>query len=273
VAAHITARLYLFWSVKLITLTTDFGTRDWFVGTMKGVMLGIQPRAAIVDIAHEIPPGDIRAGAFALAASFAYFPKGTIHVAVVDPGVGGERKAIAVQTANYSFVGPDNGVLSWALAREEIKAIRALENKTYFLSPISRTFHGRDIFAPVAAHLSSGVPISKFGPALQNFARLPWPEPRRTGGRVQGEIIYFDRFGNAVTNIRVHDLPSSARKPTRIRMKGRSLPIGEFYQAVAPGRALALNGSSGLLEISVNGGSAAEILKLTIGDQLTVEPR
>ena len=154
--------------MRLITLTTDFGTRDWFVGTMKGVILGIQPRARVVDITHEIGGGEVRAGAFALRASYSFFPQGTVHIAVVDPGVGSPRRALAVQTANYFFVGPDNGVLSFALMRERIKSIHALENEKYFLKPVSRTFHGRDIFAPVAAHLSRGVSIQTFGPRLKD---------------------------------------------------------------------------------------------------------
>src|SRR3989442_15159550 len=182
--------------MQLITLATDFGFSDWFVGTMKGVILGIAPRAAIVDITHEIPAGDIRAGAFALRASYRFFPKGTVHVVVVDPGVGSERKAIVVETDNYFFIGPDNGVLSWALAKERIKTIRALENEHYFLHPISGTFHGRDIFAPVAAHLASGVPTRKLGPVSKDFMRLPWPEPKRARNRIEAKIVCIDRFGN-----------------------------------------------------------------------------
>src|SRR5271169_1802298 len=131
---------------RLVTLTTDFGTRDWFVGTMKGVIHRIAPRARIIDLTHEITPGDIRAGAFALAAGCRFFPKGTVHVAVVDPGVGSRRQGIAVQTANAVFVGPNNGLLSWTLAKEKIRAIHALENEACFLQPVSRTFHGRDVF-------------------------------------------------------------------------------------------------------------------------------
>src|SRR5262245_4734331 len=143
--------------MHVITLTTDFGTRDWFAGTMKGVILGINPRATIVDLTHGIPAGDVRTGAFALAAGYRFFPKGTVHVAVVDPGVGGKRGALAVQTANYFFVGPDNGVLSFALRDEKIKAIYRLENRELFMKAVSHTFHGRDVFAPVAAYLSRGI--------------------------------------------------------------------------------------------------------------------
>jgi len=187
--------------VSVITLTTDFGTYDWFVGTLKGVIADIAPKAKVIDLTHDLPPGDIRGGAFALEAGCRFFPKGTVHVAVVDPGVGSRRKAIAVQTASGVFVGPDNGVLSWALAKEKFVAIQVLENEDYFLHPVSQTFHGRDVFAPVAAHLSRGVPIKKFGPALKDFVRLDWPEPRRQRGGVEGEVVYIDRFGNAITNI------------------------------------------------------------------------
>ena len=175
--------------------------RDWFVGTMKGVITGINPRAIVTDITHEIPAQDIRAGAFALMASYKYFPKGTVHVVVVDPGVGSRRRAIAVQTLNHFFVGPDNGMLSWALAQEKIKAIRQLENRRYFLKPVSRTFHGRDIFAPVAAHLSRGLPWFRLGRELEDFVRLPWPKATKRGAETRCEAIYIDRFGNAITNI------------------------------------------------------------------------
>src|SRR5262245_32283700 len=193
--------------MQTITLTTDFGTRDWFVGTMKGVILGIKPRARVVDITHEIAPGDIRGGAFALMASCRYFPKGTLHVAVVDPGVGSRRRAIAVRTANSILIGPDNGVLSWALRGETIQSIRQLENRRYFLEPVSRTFHGRDIFAPVAAHLSRGVALERLGRELHDLVRLPWPEPVKQREEIRGEIVYIDRFGNAITNIRGERIP------------------------------------------------------------------
>jgi len=197
--------------VQIITLTTDFGTQDWFGGTMKGVIFGVAPRATIVDITHEIPAGDIRAGAFALAASCRFFPKGTVHVAVIDPGVGGRRKAIAVQTANYFFVGPDNGVLSFALAREKIKSLHRLENPDCFLQPVSQIFHGRDIFAPVAAHLGCGTSVGKLGPAQKGFVRLSWPQPRVRRNRIEGEVVFIDRFGNAMTNIKNSSLSRQGR--------------------------------------------------------------
>jgi hypothetical protein len=214
-------------------LTTDFGTRDWFVGTMKAVILGIHPRTNVVDITHEIPPGDIRAGAFALLASCRYFPKGTVHAAVVDPGVGSQRRAIAVRTTNGFFVGPDNGVLSWALAREKIKTVRFLENRRYFLEPVSRTFHGRDIFALVAAHLSRGLSATRLGPELKDFVRLPWPPTTRQRGAVQGEIVHIDHFGNAITNI--EEELDSCEGPGTCEMMGKQkvrCALAEFYGAV-----------------------------------------
>lgn len=248
-----------------ITLITDFGVKDWFVGTMKGVIYGIYPQASIVDVTHEIGRGDIRAGAFALAAAYRYFPPQTIHVAVVDPGVGSARGALAVETKDYFFVGPDNGVLSWALAKEKIVTIRRLENRKYFLPEVSQTFQGRDVFAPVAAYLSKGMPCAKFGPAQQELVRLPWPEPTRQGGEIRGEVVYIDHFGNAITNI-----PNSVHAETRRRggalLLGKKwVPMGMFYQAVGKGKAVAVPGSAGFVEIAVNGGSAARKMKLKVG--------
>ncbi|MEW6303277.1 MAG: SAM-dependent chlorinase/fluorinase [Verrucomicrobiota bacterium] len=252
--------------MRIITLTTDFGLQDWFVGTMKGVILGFNPRAAIVDITHDIPPGDIRAGAFALAASYRYFPRGTIHVAVVDPGVGTKRNALAVRTRDYTFIGPDNGVLSFALRNEKVKSIRRIANEKLFLHPVSRTFHGRDIFAPVAAHLSRGLAFARVGPSLNDFTKLPWPEPRIGTRGLEGEIIHVDRFGNAITN-----LPASAIKShSTIRVRGASVPVVENYQAVPPGHLAAVPGSSDFLELAVNGGSAARKLRLRPSNKVTL---
>ena len=277
--------------MRIITLTTDFGTRDWFVGTMKGIILGIQPRAQVVDITHEVPPGDIRAGAFALMAACRHFPKGTVHVAVVDPGVGSQRQAIAVQTANGIFIGPDNGVLSWVLIQEKIKTIRLLEERKYFLEPLSRTFHGRDIFAPVAAHVSRGLLVQLLGRELKDFCRLPWPTPMKgapssasarryilkraepvLGAPVQGEIIYLDRFGNAITNIEAGLLHGEVTGTCKVRVKRKvRCKLAECYSAVSAGHPVAVIGSSGLLEIAVNGGSAERKLGLKIGDEVMAE--
>jgi S-adenosylmethionine hydrolase len=263
--------LLLALGMHLITLTTDFGTSDWFVGTMKGVMLGINPRARIVNLTHGVPAGDIRAGAFALAAACKFFPKGTVHVAVVDPGVGSEREAIAVETERYRFVSPDNGVLWWALRNETIRKVRALKNERYFLRELSKTFHGRDIFAPVAAHLSRGVPIEKLGPSKKEFVRLEWPEPRINERSIEGEVIYIDRFGNAITNLGVDVLRALDGRRLEVFVRGkRRCSVEACYAAVQPGKPVAVFGSSGFLEIAVNGGSAEKNFGLKAGTRISV---
>jgi S-adenosylmethionine hydrolase len=238
---------------------------------MKGVIAGIAPKAKVIDLTHDLAPSDIRGGAFALEAGCRFFPKGTVHVAVVDPGVGSRRKAIAVQTASGVFVGPDNGVLSWALAKEEVAAIHVLENEDYFLRPVSQTFHGRDVFAPVAAQLSRGVPIKKLGPALKDFVRLEWPEPRRQRDGIEGEVVYIDRFGNAITNLESGLLLGSDWASCEVYAKRRRVcPLNTFYQSVALKTPVALPGSSGFLEIAVNGGSAEKLLGLRIGARVVL---
>lgn len=256
--------------MRCITLTTDFGTADWFVGAMKGVIDSLAPNSRVIDLTHEIAPGDIRAGAFALFAGYSFFSKQTIHVAVVDPGVGTKRRAIAVRTADYTFVGPDNGLLSWALAGQKVQAIHALENPDYFLPNVSSTFHGRDIFAPVAAHLSKGVRLSRLGPRQENLIRLPWPEPIRSPTRIQGEVLYIDRFGNAITNVRAEMLNAFKSKPALFLNRKRLCFVAAAYQAVPAGRLAAVLGSSGFLEIAVNGGSAGKRLGLRVGTKIAV---
>jgi S-adenosyl-L-methionine hydrolase (adenosine-forming) len=258
--------------MRIITLTTDFGTRDWFVGTMKGVILGINPRATLVDITHEIPPGDIRAAAFVLASSYQYFPEGTIHMVVVDPGVGSGRKAIVIQTARYFFVGPDNGVLSLAVAAEKIKAIRSLENPKYQVQPRSRTFHGRDLFAPAAAHLACGLSMRSFGRALHSFKTLSTNAPRVTPSGIQGEVQYVDCFGNCITNISQREL-ARLRGPSQVVItKGQGrFPIKEFYDAVPAGKPVAVISSMGFLEIAINGDSAAARFQIKVGDRIRIQ--
>ncbi len=257
--------------MSIITFTTDFGSSACFTGTIKGVILGINPRTTVVDITHEIAPGDIRAGAFVLKSSCHFFSKGTIHVAVVDPGVGSGRRAIVVQARDYCFVGPDNGVLSWALAKQEIKAVHELENADYFLPDVSATFHGRDVFAPVAAHLSSGVPVRKLGPRLKEFARLPWPEAVRNRRGIDGEVMFIDRFGNAITNIPTTAFPQLRKAKVAVFLEGKRVcQLGGFYQSVPKGMPVALPGSSGFVEIAINGGNAAQRLRLHCGKALTL---
>jgi len=258
--------------MRVITLTTDFGQADWFVGSMKGVILSIEPRAVIVDVTHGIPPGNIHAGAFALRAGYRSFPRGSVHVVVVDPGVGGTRKAIAVQTKDYVFISPDNGVLSWALANEQTKTIRALENERYFRPPVSRTFHGRDIFAPVAARLASGLPLSIIGPRLRHMKRLDWPGVTRTQNGIAGEVIYIDRFGNGITTIQNEVLRSRRNAFCEIQIGKRKLlfPLRSSYDSVPIKSPVALPGSTGFLEIAINGGSAEQLLGLKIGMRVSL---
>ena len=257
--------------MRIITLTTDFGTDDWFVGTMKGVIACINPAANAVDITHAIGSGDIRAGSFALAATYRYFPKGTIHVAIVDPGVGSKRRAIVIQTENYFFLGPDNGVLSFALRGEKVKAVRTLENKAYILKSVSQTFHGRDVFAPVAAHLARGISVAKLGPVIRDFVRLDWPEAKVHGKSFEGEVIYIDKFGNAITNIPAASIASPGDGHFEV-FKGRKriCAIRTHYQCVPAMQAVAVPGSSGYLEIAVNGGNASAILGLHVEDSIEV---
>jgi len=257
--------------VSVITLTTDFGTQDWFVGTMKGVILSIAPRAQVVDITHQISPGDIRAGAFALMAATPYFPKGTIHVAVVDPGVGSERRAIAVQTKKAVFIGPDNGLLTWALRHETIRSLRQITNEALFRQPVSRTFHGRDIFAPTAAHLANGTKFAQVGPEITDWQQLPWPEVQRTSKTLTGEILHIDRFGNAITNLS-YDLMSEAEwSQAQVMVKRHELGVPQTsYAAVKHGQPLAILSSAGFLEIAVNSGFAEKQFKLKVGDKVVV---
>jgi S-adenosylmethionine hydrolase len=256
-------------SMSDITLTTDFGTRDWFVGTMKGVILGIRPGAQIVDITHEIAIGNIRGGAFALMAAAPYFPNGTIHVVVVDPGVGSERRAIAVQTKEAIFIGPDNGVLSWALRGQSIRSVREITNERFFRHPVSRTFHGRDIFAPTAAHLAVGKKFRQVGPEINDWVQLPWPIPQRSGNAITGEVLHVDRFGNAITNL-PHDLLNGTEW-TRSQIVVNRYKLGTpqaSYAAAKKRQPLAILSSSGFLEVAVNGGSAEKQLKLKTGSKV-----
>jgi S-adenosylmethionine hydrolase len=235
------------------------------------VIASIAPGARVIDLTHGLPQGDIRTGAFALAASCRFFPKGTVNIAVVDPGVGSQRKAVAVQTAKGVFVAPDNGVLSWVLAKEKVTAIHALENKAYCLQPVSQTFHGRDVFAPAAAYLSRGTPIRELGPALTDLVRLEWPQPRQRRDGFEGEVVYIDHFGNAITNLEAGRLQPSIDATCEIHARRRQVcPVGTHYQAVAPKSLVAVVGSSGFLEIAVNGGSAEKALGLQVGDRVVL---
>lgn len=253
--------------MAIITLLTDFGDRDIYVASMKGVILGLNPQAVLVDLSHEVAPQDVRAGAFLLAAAAPYFPQGAIHLAVVDPGVGSQRRALAARCKGRFWVGPDNGLfsLAWAGA-PDLQAV-SLENPVYFRPEVSATFHGRDIFAPVAAHLSLGVELHRLGPPLPDPVSLPYPAPVFAGETARGEIIYVDHFGNLVSNIKADTLRHwLGGHAGRIRVGNVILPgLSHTYQDAAPGQFLALEGSHGFLEIACNRDHAARRLAAGMG--------
>jgi len=253
----------------VISLLTDFGYSDWYVGTMKGVIYSINPHARIVDICHTAKPHHIIGGAFMLSASYRYFPGGTIHAAVVDPGVGGQRKPIIVKTERYYFVAPDNGLLSFVLEAEKMLKMVEIVNSKFFLKPVSRTFHGRDIFAPAAAYLSKGVPIEEFGREISKIIRIEAPKPVLLGGRkARGHVLYIDTFGNAIT-----DVPSSILSGYfRLIIKGTVIEaVYDSYSQASDGEVFGIIGSYGNLEIAVKEGSAAARLSLKEGDEFTIE--
>jgi len=243
----------------VISLLTDFGTADYFVGAVKGAILSVNPSAVIVDITHEIPPQDVAAGAFTLLAAYKTFPAGTIHVAVVDPGVGSTRRPIIVSANEQFFVGPDNGLFTYICDREPSHRIIHVTAERFFRRDVSTTFHGRDIFAPVAAALSNGVAVEEFGPEIDDAVRLPSLEtPLR--------IIHIDRFGNCVTNI------TRDRSPGEIVVKGRTIrEFRRFYGEGDEASLFAIWGSAGFLELSVNGGSAAKVLSVRVGEQIATK--
>ena len=256
---------------KLITLLTDFGTKDPYAGIMKGVIFGINPDAQVIDLSHGIPRQDLLAAALVLWASVPYFPRGTIHVAVVDPEVGTKRRALLLQAEGSYFIGPDNGILSLAVAGKKTEKIVDLTNEVFHLGPKSRTFHGRDIFAPVAAYLSLGIPPGDFGPAAQDFVRLPWPEVIKGERAIEGEVIYIDSFGNLVTNIQRRDLESLEIERLRITLGEVTICGVARNYAAGASPFVALINSWDLLEISVFKGSAQLERRAKIGDRVRVE--
>jgi hypothetical protein len=257
-------------SSPVITLLTDFGLQDGYVACMKGVILEICPDAKLVDISHLIDPFNVRSAAFVLCSSYVYFPRGTIHLAVVDPGVGTERGAIAIRTAQGFFVGPDNGLFSLMLQKETFPEARRIDNGQFGRSPLSSTFHGRDLFAPVAAHIARGVPFEILGPPCDP-AFVEWGEPVIGDGEVKGEVIHIDRFGNAIINVMGVTLETLGPfgKWTISAGKTEIDSIEQTYGRVRAGEALALTGSSGFIEIAVNRGNAALELGLAQGTKVT----
>ena len=287
---------------RVITLLTDFGNQDAYVGIVKGVIAGINPFANIVDICHSIPPQDIFSSAYLLYSSYKYFPRKTIHVAVVDPGVGSRRDIVCVETKDCFFLVPDNGILGFIIQNEKPKSIFRVTNNKYFLPSPSNTFHGRDVFAPVAAHLSLGVKPQQLGIKIDQLEQLNIPKPvRKKTGRVEGQIIYIDRFGNLITNIKKEYLikgvggqeseDRSQKLENRIKQRkttlkelfslcntietviGRKKVVGlsNTYLDVNAGEPLVLFGSAGFLEVSINQGNAQRYFKADKGSKIIIE--
>jgi len=258
----------------LLTLTTDFGMEDGNVGVMKGVILGLNPQAVIVDLSHDIPPQGIANAAYVLRRAYQFFPQGTIHVVVVDPGVGTDRRPIAVPSSRALFVAPDNGVLSYVLDHlreigDHPQAVH-LNNPAYWLPEVSHVFHGRDIFAPVAAHLSLGLPIDDLGPRIDDLVALPAAHHMRQPGRVAGQVMHVDHFGNLLTNISRSDLLPLGRTVTttvgEVRINGLCTTFGHGHN----GQLIAYIDSSGHLAIAVVNGSAQELLYSREGERVEV---
>jgi S-adenosylmethionine hydrolase len=248
----------------VVTLLTDFGLDDAYVGTVKGVILAINPRARLVDLTHAVPPQDVRRAALLLASAWRFFPRGTVHLAVVDPGVGGGRRPIAVQAGGHYFVGPDNGLLGFCFDLPAARGV-VLAEPSYHRRPVSHTFHGRDVFAPVAAHCSRGVGLDAFGPPVRHPVRLSGFPPRRAGGRVQGEVLLADRFGNLLTSLTGRDLPGPTDRGVLRIGRARIRGLARTY-AERPRQALgALIESSGRVEVFVREGSARQRLGLGPG--------
>jgi len=259
-------------AAQIITLTSDFGYRDPFVGTMKGVILRINPAATLVDLTHGIEPQDIMGGALSLAAAVPYFQRGTVHLAVVDPGVGSNRKPIVIETADAFYVGPDNGVLSLAVRSSRVICTVQLSNADYHLKPTSSTFHGRDIFSPAAARISTGTPIRDLGGIVDTFAALDWPAIERNGDSLTGQVIYIDHFGNLISNIRASDLDTVSSNLAITIHETTITCISSSYSSAGQGNYLAIFNSWGLLEVSRCNGNARLGLGARIGSTVSITP-
>jgi len=268
---------------SIVTITTDFGTQDGYVPAMKGAMLSIAPSARLVDVSHEIHPQDVMEAAFVLKTTQPYFPEGTVHLVVVDPGVGTDRRAVALRHGGHLYVGPDNGVFPLVLEGETPDAVVELDDPSAWRSDApSTTFHGRDIFAPAAAHLAAGRSLDAVGTPIDRLESLHWARPTTAYGTVQGWVVHVDHFGNCITNIRRSTLadalnrgesPAPDTLPSLTAYAGNTVleHVRSTYGEVAEEEPLLLFGSSGLLEVSVNGGNAAERLDIRKGDSIKLE--
>ncbi len=254
--------------MPVITLLSDFGLSDYFVGAVKGVMLSLNPDVAFVDISHQVPPQDIFTGAFTLSQAYSCFPQGTVHFAVVDPGVGTSRKALAATAAGHYFVAPDNGILTYIMEANEDFVAYEITADHYFRKPVSATFHGRDVFAPVAAWISRKIELHQFGPVLQSPVRLQIPPLKRVrDALIQGTILAIDHFGNLITNLK----PEDVSMPFKILAGQREITaLRRTYGEGMSGEVIVVPGSAGFLEIAVKGGSAAATLNMKAGAPIGV---
>jgi S-adenosyl-L-methionine hydrolase (adenosine-forming) len=252
----------------IVTLTTDYGTNDHLVAVLKGVILKINPEVTIVDINHAVAPFDLLDGALAIASAYPYFPPRTIHVVVVDPGVGTERRPLLISGQNQYFIAPDNGVLSGVYEREQNFTARHLTSEHYFLQPVSKTFHGRDIFAPAAGWLSKHWQPASMGEEIKDFKRFTMPRPKEADGLLKGVVLKVDGFGNLITNFRAEDLPAGSIEKGEVQLQAGSHPVTRLVATFASGNAgepVAYVGSSGFLEIAINKGSASKTLAIGRG--------
>ncbi|MCY4262690.1 MAG: SAM-dependent chlorinase/fluorinase [Candidatus Dadabacteria bacterium] len=248
---------------NIITLTTDFGSRDHYVGVMKGIMLSVNENTRLVDITHCIDSHDIRSASFIIGNSYSYFPENTVHMVVVDPGVGSRRRSMVAFAGGHFFVGPDNGVFSSVIRSCEDFSAHEIKNSDYFLKDVSSTFHGRDVFSPVAAHLSLGVSLSEIGPRILDPEVLPNDGYSADGNEIRGTVVYTDKFGNLVTSIPTQAVGNGARATVTVGGK-RIVGVSESYSSVEPGEILAIGGSCGYIEISVNQGRACDVFGETV---------
>ncbi len=262
-------------NLQIITLLSDFGLFDPYVAEMKAVILSICPNARVVDISHDIRKFDVRMGAFILAQAAPYFPKGTVHVAVVDPGVGTKRRAVIIKTEHSLYVGPDNGLLVLSAQREGISHVYEITNPKYMLREVSRTFHGRDVFCSVAAHLANGISPSELGPKVNDLVTKSYARPYIEKAKIRGGVLHVDGFGNILTNISLQDLVAIGVKEGNgllLRLKGRDLALRLClaYGEAPQGSPLVIVGSTGFLEVSVNQGNASKFLGAELGDEVII---
>ncbi len=260
---------------RIITLTTDFGNSDHFVGTMRGVILGLNPAAQIIDLCNAVSSFDVLDAALTLAQAYRYFPANTIHLVVVDPGVGSPRRPLLVATSKHYFIAPDNGVLSLVIEQEERVSVRHITAEHYFLRPVSNTFHGRDVFAPCAGWMSKGVEAEKFGDEITDYVRFSLPKPKPIAANaLKGAVLKVDKFGNLITNLTPENAPAVFASNARLKITVGTAPVAGLRSAYAegqPGELFALLNSMGFLEIACNRGAAAQVAKAGRGAEVLVE--